>query len=100
MIRCYKCMSSGTKGNLLVVSVIKQNFLKNSLSICAPVLHLYMSIQEQSWKKILVAGGLTRLTESGLSMVELSAFGERPPLSHDDWVREFEKYQEYPEYKL
>jgi len=48
----------------------------------------------------VVIGGLTRLTESGLSMVEWSAFGERPPLSHDDWVREFEKYQEYPEYKL
>ncbi len=44
-------------------------------------------------------GGLTRLTESGLSMVEWSAFGERPPLSHDDWVREFEKYKQFPEYK-
>jgi len=48
----------------------------------------------------VVIGGLTRLTESGLSMVEWSAFGERPPLSQADWQREFDKYKEFPEYKL
>lgn len=48
----------------------------------------------------VVIGGLTRLTESGLSMVEWSAFGERPPLSREDWEREFEKYKQFPEYKL
>nr|SVE75074.1 EOG090X04TT [Daphnia dolichocephala] len=47
----------------------------------------------------VVIGGLTRLTESGLSMVEWSAFGERPPLSKEDWEREFEKYKQFPEYK-
>nr|SVE77553.1 EOG090X04TT [Daphnia lumholtzi]SVE78181.1 EOG090X04TT [Daphnia lumholtzi]SVE78811.1 EOG090X04TT [Daphnia lumholtzi] len=47
----------------------------------------------------VVIGGLTRLTESGLSMVEWSAFGERPPLSQEDWEREFEKYKQFPEYK-
>nr|CAG4636114.1 EOG090X04TT [Eubosmina coregoni]SVE69750.1 EOG090X04TT [Eubosmina coregoni] len=47
----------------------------------------------------VVIGGLTRLTESGLSMVEWSAFGERPPLSQEDWEREFEKYKLFPEYK-
>nr|CAG4649270.1 EOG090X04TT [Scapholeberis mucronata]SVE93568.1 EOG090X04TT [Scapholeberis mucronata] len=48
----------------------------------------------------VVIGGLTRLTESGLSMVEWSAFGERPPLSQRDWEIEFEKYKKYPEFKL
>lgn len=33
-------------------------------------------------------------------MVEWSAFGERPPLSQEDWEREFEKYKQFPEYKL
>nr|CAG4637738.1 EOG090X04TT [Chydorus sphaericus] len=47
----------------------------------------------------VVIGGLTRLTESGLSMVEWSAFGERPPLSREEWQKEFEKYQQFPEYK-
>nr|CAG4643155.1 EOG090X04TT [Ilyocryptus agilis] len=47
----------------------------------------------------VVLGGLTRLTESGLSMVEWSAFGERPPMSQQDWEREFEKYKQFPEFK-
>lgn len=33
-------------------------------------------------------------------MVEWSAFGERPPLSQQDWQEEFEKYKQFPEYKL
>lgn len=32
-------------------------------------------------------------------MVEWSAFGERPPMSREDWEREFEKYKQFPEYK-
>ncbi len=32
-------------------------------------------------------------------MVEWSAFGERPPLSREEWQKEFEKYQQFPEYK-
>nr|CAG4648611.1 EOG090X04TT [Polyphemus pediculus] len=47
----------------------------------------------------VVIGGLTRLTESGLSMVEWSAFGEKPPMNRDDWLKEFEKYKQFPEYK-
>ncbi|KAF2367397.1 COX15/CtaA family [Trinorchestia longiramus] len=44
-------------------------------------------------------GGLTRLTESGLSMTDWHLFGKRPPLSHEEWTREFERYQQFPEYK-
>jgi cytochrome c oxidase assembly protein subunit 15 len=32
-------------------------------------------------------------------MVEWSAFGERPPMSREDWEKEFEKYKQFPEYK-
>ncbi len=32
-------------------------------------------------------------------MVEWSAFGERPPLTREDWEKEFEKYKQFPEYK-
>nr|CAG4638396.1 EOG090X04TT [Cyclestheria hislopi] len=47
----------------------------------------------------VVIGGLTRLTESGLSMVHWSAFGERPPFTQEDWEKEFERYKQFPEYK-
>ncbi|RYZ50051.1 MAG: heme A synthase [Proteobacteria bacterium] len=45
-------------------------------------------------------GGLTRLTRSGLSIVEWKPIaGALPPLNHDAWEREFEKYKQFPEYK-
>ena len=49
---------------------------------------------------MIVVGGLTRLTQSGLSMVEWQPIlGSIPPLNHDDWMVAFEKYQQYPEYQ-
>ncbi len=50
---------------------------------------------------IMVAiGGLTRLTHSGLSMVEWNLFGSNPPSSQADWEILFDKYKQYPEYQL
>lgn len=67
---------------------------------------------------MVAVGGVTRLTESGLSIVEWKPVsGSLPPLSEADWTREFEQYkvfkgsksfqqnnfffflQQYPEYK-
>ncbi|XP_018011467.1 cytochrome c oxidase assembly protein COX15 homolog [Hyalella azteca] len=45
-------------------------------------------------------GGLTRLTESGLSMTDWHLFGKMPPLSHEEWIKEFEQYKQFPEYKM
>lgn len=45
-------------------------------------------------------GGLTRLTESGLSMVDWSLFGRRPPANSEEWEIEFEKYKKSPEFLL
>ncbi|XP_015513911.1 heme A synthase COX15 isoform X1 [Neodiprion pinetum] len=45
-------------------------------------------------------GGITRLTESGLSMVTWKLLGERMPLTEHDWIEEFEKYKEFPEFKI
>ena len=50
---------------------------------------------------IMVAiGGLTRLTHSGLSMVEWTLFGSTPPSTQGDWVILFNKYKQYPEYQV
>jgi cytochrome c oxidase assembly protein subunit 15 len=47
-----------------------------------------------------VIGAITRLTESGLSMVEWRPLiGALPPLSGAEWQRVFALYQETPEYK-
>ncbi|XP_015110579.1 cytochrome c oxidase assembly protein COX15 homolog [Diachasma alloeum] len=45
-------------------------------------------------------GGITRLTESGLSMVTWKLLGEKMPVSEGQWIEEFERYKQYPEYKL
>ncbi|KAK1923223.1 putative cytochrome c oxidase biogenesis-related protein [Papiliotrema laurentii] len=47
---------------------------------------------------ILVVGGLTRLTESGLSIVEWNLVtGIRPPITQAEWDEEWEKYKVSPE---
>ncbi|ASK88947.1 COX15/CtaA family protein [Sphingorhabdus sp. SMR4y] len=48
---------------------------------------------------MVVVGGITRLTESGLSITEWKPVtGALPPLSEADWLSEFEKYKQIPEY--
>ena len=50
---------------------------------------------------VIVVGGVTRLTESGLSITEWRPItGILPPLSLKEWVQEFEKYKATPEFKL
>ncbi len=49
---------------------------------------------------IVVVGGITRLTESGLSIVEWQPIvGALPPLSQADWEALFAKYRETPQYQ-
>jgi len=49
---------------------------------------------------MVVVGGITRLTESGLSITEWKPItGALPPLNEADWMSEFQKYQQIPEYK-
>jgi cytochrome c oxidase assembly protein subunit 15 len=48
----------------------------------------------------LLVGGATRLTESGLSIVEWKPVtGVLPPLSQAGWQAEFDKYKEIPQYR-
>ena len=50
---------------------------------------------------VLVAGGMTRLTDSGLSITEWKPVtGVIPPLTADEWRSEFLKYQQIPEFRL
>jgi len=47
----------------------------------------------------VVLGGVTRLTESGLSMVDWKLLGRPPPMDEGAWQIEYEKYRESPEFK-
>src|SRR6056297_2231376 len=50
---------------------------------------------------MIAVGGLTRLTDSGLSITEWAPIsGAIPPLSSEDWQAEFDAYRAIPEYQL
>ena len=50
---------------------------------------------------MIVVGGLTRLTDSGLSITEWELFaGFLPPLNDNTWNKYFDLYKEIPEFKL
>ena len=49
---------------------------------------------------MILLGGVTRLTHSGLSMVEWRPLlGIIPPLTEQAWLEVFEKYRQFPEYQ-
>ena len=48
----------------------------------------------------VIVGGITRLTESGLSITKWEVIsGTLPPLSENDWVQQFDLYKSTPQYK-
>ncbi|HET6990740.1 MAG TPA: COX15/CtaA family protein, partial [Bacteroidia bacterium] len=49
---------------------------------------------------MVTIGGVTRLTHSGLSMVEWKFSGSLPPMNEAEWNVQFEKYKRSPEYRL
>jgi len=50
---------------------------------------------------IIIIGGITRLTGSGLSITEWELFsGVLPPLNQNDWNYYFNQYKKIPQYKL
>jgi cytochrome c oxidase assembly protein subunit 15 len=50
---------------------------------------------------MVLVGGVTRLTHSGLSIVEWQPIvGTLPPLNDTEWEQTFDKYKQTPEYRL
>ncbi len=49
---------------------------------------------------MIIVGGITRLTDSGLSMSDWNLImGSIPPLNEADWQHTFERYKEFPQYQ-
>lgn len=91
----------------LIKQQVNKSLLRNTMT----------KVEEETWKNnkvvgrwllacsgmcfgAVVIGGITRLTESGLSMTQWNLIkGMRPPQSKEEWEKEFEEYKQYPEYK-
>ena len=68
--------------------------INNQLSIWLIIMFFAISL-------MIVVGGLTRLTDSGLSITQWQLFsGLLPPLNEKDWIMYFNLYKEIPEFKL
>ena len=73
---------------------IENTRLKNHISIWLLSMFLIISL-------MIFVGGLTRLTDSGLSITEWELFsGFFPPLTNDSWDNYFNLYKQIPEFKL
>ena len=71
----------------------QNNELNNQLKIWMLVLLAMIML-------IIIVGGLTRLTDSGLSITSWELFvGTIPPLSNEKWVNYFNLYKTIPEFK-
>ncbi|KAK3810498.1 MAG: COX15/CtaA family [Linnemannia elongata] len=69
--------------------------------VVKPIVGYWMMTISAMTFGIVVVGGMTRLTESGLSIVEWNLIkGMKPPRSQAEWEEEFEKYKQFPEYKI
>ncbi len=73
---------------------IENSRLKNHISIWLLSMFLIISL-------MIVVGGLTRLTDSGLSITEWELFsGFFPPMTTESWNNYFNLYKQIPEFKL
>ncbi len=73
---------------------IENNVIKKYVSLWLMLMFLLVAL-------IIIVGGLTRLTDSGLSITEWQLFsGIVPPLNEDSWNKYFNLYKEIPEYKI
>ncbi len=74
------------------------NFLNSSYQNDRSIFYWLMILTVMTFLMILI-GGLTRLTESGLSMVDWQPIlGFLPPLTNDDWIKVFSDYKDSPEF--
>ena len=59
---------------------------------------LWLGLVSASIFAIVVIGGHTRLTKSGLSMTRWEPHRVMPPMNQQEWEKEFEEYKQSPEY--
>jgi cytochrome c oxidase assembly protein subunit 15 len=65
------------------------------------VIRIWLLIAAALVALMVLVGGATRLTDSGLSITEWKPVtGTLPPLSDEAWQAEFEKYKQIPQYQL
>jgi cytochrome c oxidase assembly protein subunit 15 len=66
-----------------------------------PYIRLWLYVMAGLVFAMVIVGGATRLTDSGLSITEWQPLlGAIPPLTHEAWLEAFAKYKAIPEYQI
>ena len=74
---------------------------RSSTEYYNPLVYIWLLTITAMVLVIIVIGGLTRLTDSGLSMTDWKPIlGMIPPLSKENWLILFDLYKETPEFKI
>ncbi len=85
----------------MTAPISSSSFARNSAAPRPVALARWLTIVAILVFIIVVVGGITRLTESGLSITEWKPVsGVIPPLNDAQWQAEFEKYRQIPEYQI
>ncbi len=73
---------------------IENNSLKNKVTLWLIIMFFLVSL-------MIIVGGLTRLTDSGLSITKWELFeGFFPPINDSEWLNYFNQYKQIPEFKI
>ena len=73
---------------------IENNIIKKQISIWLLFMFILITL-------MIIVGGLTRFTDSGLSITKWELFsGIVPPYNDNQWIYYFEQYKKIPEFKI
>ncbi|XP_044764251.1 cytochrome c oxidase assembly protein COX15 homolog [Coccinella septempunctata] len=106
--RSYNCLNCSPRSNALPKSkitslsynVVRTNAQKTPQNNGKKTVGYWLLTCSGMVFVAVVLGGVTRLTESGLSMVTWKLLGEKMPRTEEEWQAEFANYQQYPEFKI
>lgn len=85
----------GFSFNPIVFNVKYERYVKEGTE---RAVGLWLGLVSASIFGMVVLGGYTRLTKSGLSMVRWEPQRILPPITQDEWEKEFEEYKLSPEW--
>lgn len=83
--------------NPIIFNKVNENFVIKGKE---KIVGLWLGTVSAAIFSIVVLGGYTRLSKSGLSMVRWEPHRILPPIGEEAWNAEFEEYKKSPEYQL
>lgn len=92
--------STVMRGEEVIVPSVVRSSLQNGTQVATPKAIGYWLLGMSGLVAGMVTvGGITRLTRSGLSMTDWKLQGTLPPMNQEQWMTEFDRYKQFPEWQ-